>query len=69
MQAEINQRKAWVRQQFKDTPRHAIEVEHLPYFADLRRTLAQAQRRAGVPQRDVGIAAVNKLPLQDKVAS
>ena len=62
MLAEIETRKAWVRQHFKDTPRHAIEVEHLPYFADLKRTLRQAQRRAGQPPKDVGIAAVNTLP-------
>lgn len=69
MRAEIEQRKAWVRKNFKDTPRHGIEVEHLPYFADLKRTMRQAQKRAGVPVRDVGIAAVNTLPHEDKVAS
>jgi len=52
---EIETRKAWVRTNFKDTPRHAIEVEHLPYFADLKRTMAQAQKRAGTPVRDIGI--------------
>ena len=57
MLAEIEQRKAWVRRHFKDSPRHGIEVEHMPYFADLRRTMKEAQRRAGVPVRDVGIGA------------
>ncbi len=69
MLAGIEARKAWVRDQFKDTPRHAIEVEHLPYFAELKRTLKEAQRRAGAPVRDVGIAAVNQLPLSRKTAS
>ncbi len=55
MTDEIEARKAWVRTNFKDTPRHAIEVEHLPYFADLRRTMAEAQKRAGKPTRDIGI--------------
>ena len=55
MLAEIEARKAWVRTNFKDTPRHAIEVEHLPYFADLKRTMVEAQKRAGAPVRDVGI--------------
>jgi dimethylaniline monooxygenase (N-oxide forming) len=55
MHAEIERRKAWVRENFKDTPRHAIEVEHLPYFADLKRTIAEAQKRAGAPARDIGI--------------
>ena len=55
MRAEIEERRAWVRANFKDTPRHAIEVEHLPYFADLRRTMTAAQKRAGAPVRDIGI--------------
>jgi dimethylaniline monooxygenase (N-oxide forming) len=62
MKAEIAARKADVAAQFKDTPRHGIEVEHMPYFADLKRTLKEAQRRAGQPLRDPGIAAVNTLP-------
>ncbi|MEM7189343.1 MAG: NAD(P)-binding domain-containing protein [Pseudomonadota bacterium] len=46
MQAEIAERTAWVETNFKDTPRHGIEVEHIPYFRDLRRTRAAARRRA-----------------------
>ncbi len=59
---EIDARAAWVRETYKDTPRHGIEVEHMPYFADLKRTLQEAQRRAGAPVRDVGIGAVNQMP-------
>jgi hypothetical protein len=55
MLKEIEDRKDWVRANFKDTPRHAIEVEHLPYFADLKRTMTEAQKRAGKPVRDIGI--------------
>lgn len=62
MLAEIEARKAWVRQHFKDTPRHSIEVEHLPYFADLKRTIREAHKRAATPPRDIGIAAINTLP-------
>lgn len=62
MKAEIAARKADVAAQFKDTPRHGIEVEHMPYFADLKRTLKEAQQRAGQPVRDPGIAALNTLP-------
>jgi dimethylaniline monooxygenase (N-oxide forming) len=62
MLAEIEARKAWVQTHFKDTPRHTIEVEHLPYFVDLKRTMREAQKRAGRPARDVGIGAVNALP-------
>jgi cation diffusion facilitator CzcD-associated flavoprotein CzcO len=64
MEAEIAARKAQVAADFKDTPRHGIEVEHMPYFADLKRTLKEAQRRARTPLRDPGIAAVNRLPIQ-----
>ena len=62
MHAEIEARKAWVRTNFKDTPRHGIEVEHLPYFADLRTSMRAAQKRAGRSAADIGIGAVNTLP-------
>lgn len=68
MQKEIETRRAWVHRHFKDTPRHGIEVEHLPYFSDLKRTLRQAQRRAGLPTRDVGIAATNTAPNHERIA-
>ncbi len=64
MQAEIDQRRAWVKTHFKDTPRHDIEVEHLPYFADLRRTMREAHKRAGTQPREIGVAEVNTLPLR-----
>ena len=57
MLAEIADRKAWVRRYFKDSPRHGIEVEHMPYFSDLRKSLKIAQQRAGGEVRDVGIGA------------
>jgi dimethylaniline monooxygenase (N-oxide forming) len=62
MRAEIEARKAKVRADFKDTPRHAIEVEHLPYFKDLRSSLKEAQLRAGRQPRDVGIGATTRKP-------
>lgn len=62
MLKEIDARKGWVRDHFKDTPRHGIEVEHLPYFADLKRTMREAHRRAGQPTTDIGIAEVNTMP-------
>lgn len=46
MQGEIAARKAWVAANFKDTPRHGIEVEHVPYFADLRASLEAGRKRA-----------------------
>ncbi len=62
MWTEIAERKAWVAKHFKDTPRHGIEVEHIPYFADLRRTLRQAQARANTNPRDVGIGTHTPAP-------
>lgn len=62
MWAEVAERKAWVAKYFKDTPRHAIEVEHMPYFQDLKRTLREAQARAGVSARDVGIGVYGPAP-------
>lgn len=47
MEAEIAARTAWVNATYKDTPRHGIEVEHMPYFRDLRASLKSAHRRAG----------------------
>lgn len=62
MLEEIEERKAWVRRNFKDTPRHGIEVEHLPYFVELKRTMREAHRRAGTAPMEIGIGAVNTLP-------
>ena len=66
MKAEIAEREAWVDTHFKDTPRHAIEIEHLPYFLDLKRTLRAAQKRAGRAPTDAGIGAVNTLPKRER---
>jgi dimethylaniline monooxygenase (N-oxide forming) len=62
MLEEVASRRAAVQALFKDTPRHGIEVEHLPYFRDLRQTLRQAQQRAGRHARDVGIGANGPTP-------
>jgi dimethylaniline monooxygenase (N-oxide forming) len=55
MLAEIAARRDAVRAAFKDSPRHGIEVEHMPYFRDLRQSLKLAHARAGRHPRDVGI--------------
>ena len=62
MLAEIESRKAAVKKHFKETSRHGIEVEHLPYFADLRRSMRDAHNRTGQPATDIGIGAENRLP-------
>jgi len=46
MRDEITQRKAKLTKDFEDTPRHGIEVEHLPYFADLKKVLKACRKRA-----------------------
>jgi cation diffusion facilitator CzcD-associated flavoprotein CzcO len=65
MQAEIEARRAAVARDFKDTPRHGIEVEHMPYFVDLKRTIREAQQRAQAKVRDIGIGAKKPVPLLD----
>ncbi|NJO32098.1 MAG: hypothetical protein HC869_02195 [Rhodospirillales bacterium] len=63
MRAEIEARRAAVAQEFKDTPRHGIEVEHMPYFADLKRTIREAHQRARTKVFDIGIGAKKPVPL------
>lgn len=62
MLAEIRERREKTLRDFKDTPRHTIEVEHLPYFADLRKTMKEAQYRANREPREIGIGATTKAP-------
>ena len=46
MRDEIVERKAWLAKHFELSPRHGIEVEHLPYFVELKKALKACQRRA-----------------------
>ncbi len=46
MRDEIAERKQWLAKHFELTPRHGIEVEHLPYFNDLKKALKECQVRA-----------------------
>ncbi len=57
MREEIAARRAWVQKTFKESARHGIEVEHMPYFGDLRRSMKAAQQRASKPAYDVGIGS------------
>ena len=66
---EIARRKAWLRRTYKDTARHGIEVEHIPYFKQLKQSLRDAQRRAGVPLRDPGIGAARRAPTAPVLAA
>lgn len=62
MLAEVATRRRNVARDFKLTPRHEIEVEHLPYFADLRRSLGEAHKRRGSQPSNVGIGAKGFVP-------
>jgi dimethylaniline monooxygenase (N-oxide forming) len=64
MHAQIRSKNEFVAQNYKDTPRHTIEEEHIIYFPELKREIADGRRRArqagirpGVTQR-VGSAAM-----------
>ena len=51
MWADIRRKEAWVKRYYKDTPRHTIEEEHIPYFIELRKARLQSwlrMRRRGV---------------------
>lgn len=45
MRAAIADHKDWVQRHYRDSPRHTIEEEHVPYLGSLKRTLREAQRR------------------------
>jgi dimethylaniline monooxygenase (N-oxide forming) len=46
MRRAIDDRTAWYKSQYRDSPRHTIEEEHVRYLTDLRTTLKTAAARA-----------------------
>ena len=46
MRATIEDRRRWVRETYKDSPRHTIEEEVVPYRRDLRRSLHRMRKLA-----------------------
>lgn len=57
---DIRRKEAWVKHHYKDTPRHTIEEEHIPYFMGLRRARLESwlrMRRRGARQADSARAA------------
>ncbi len=46
MRRSIEERAAWYARQYKHSPRHTIEEEHVRYIGDLRRSLAAMVREA-----------------------
>ena len=65
MREEIAQRKAWLAKNFELSPRHGIEVEHLPYFDELKKSLKACQLRARETAK-MSDARVPPRPLQSK---
>lgn len=47
MDADIRRKNDWVRRTYKDSLRHTIEEEHVPYIGELRRSLKAMRRAAG----------------------
>ena len=45
MKADIARKREWVHQNYKDSPRHTIEEEHVPYIQELKKS-QKAMRRA-----------------------
>jgi len=45
MKTAIDDHKAWVKNRYRDSPRHTIEEEHVPYLGSLKATLREAKRR------------------------
>jgi cation diffusion facilitator CzcD-associated flavoprotein CzcO len=46
MQRDIERKADWVRRTYKQTDRHTIEEEHVPYLKELKRSLRMMRKRA-----------------------
>lgn len=49
MAEDIEAKERWLRSQYRDTPRHTIEEEMMPYTRELRRAVREGWKRAGTP--------------------
>lgn len=47
MEADIAAKRRWVAVHYKDSLRHTIEEEHVPYIGELKASLRRMRRRAG----------------------
>lgn len=47
MEADIRRKNEWVAKYYKDSPRHTIEEEHVPYIQELKKSLKSMRRAAG----------------------
>lgn len=46
MRADIEAKRAWVSANFKHTPRHGLEEEHVPYLKELERSAKEMRKAA-----------------------
>jgi len=46
METDVAARNDWVAEAYKDSPRHTIEEEHIPYIAELEKSLKCMRRAA-----------------------
>lgn len=46
MRADIQAKKDYIAAHYKESPRHTIEEEHLPYFRELQQSLSEGRKRA-----------------------
>ena len=47
MEADIKRKADWVKKYYRDSPRHTIEEEHVPYIQELKKSLKSMRRNAG----------------------
>ena len=52
MKQSIEARRAWVKQHYRNTPRHHLEEESVPYIRELNKSLRQMRKRMREQPRD-----------------
>jgi len=51
MRIAIRNRRDWLKEHYRDTPRHSLEEESVPYVQSLQRSLTQMRKLAGADLR------------------
>ena len=46
MEADVAAKNGWVAENYKDSSRHTIEEEHIPYIGELKKSLKYMRRAA-----------------------
>ncbi len=55
MRADIQAKEDYIAQNYKESPRHTIEEEHLPYFRELQQSLREGRKRVRRSGRSRGL--------------